>query len=114
MLIYYIQLGMYRGEFNMKKNSVPFRFVGRGSSYLNDRNYADIVKDTCNYVGVKLVNEGNGYGKSQNVVVLANAKKGNYGYDEEDILARFDDADRCNTFINGMYAMQRIIKRKKR
>lgn len=93
-----------------------FRFVGKGASYLNIKECKERVKNTCDYAGVKIINEGDGFGRSQNVVIMKNAKADKYGrYDENDILGRFNDGDKCNAFINGMYAatrMQRLKKRK--
>ncbi len=91
-----------------------FKFVGKGAKDYNNEYALDIAEETCKNVGVKLVaakNPVSGY--MENVIVKETAKADKQGrYKEKDIIGRFGEASRCNTFLNGMYAGIRLKKKK--
>ena len=98
-----------------RENGKDFKFVGKGATWLNSDSNKKAVKDACDYAGVDLKNGSNGYGRTFNVIVRKGAKKDRYGnYDELDVIGRFSDGEKCNTFLNGMYAATRLCNMKKR
>lgn len=101
-------------EKNMRNSKEEkFRFTGTGSSWLNNDFNLGYVKDTCDEVGVKLAQGTDGFGCKENLIVRKSAKrKANGKFEEKDVIARFKDGDRCNLFLNGMYALARLRKKK--
>ncbi len=98
-----------------KKNNERFKFVGKGAKDYNNDISLDIVEDTCKDVGVKLVAvKDNFSGNMENVIVKKTAKPDKEGrFKEKDIIGRFGEASRCNTFLNGMSAGIRLNKKNK-
>lgn len=73
------------------------------------------MKETCETVGVKLAAVENSFGVKENIILKNSAKPDKTGkYKEKDVMARFSDASKCNTFLNGMYAGTRLNKKNKK
>lgn len=102
-----------KGKNMRNSKEEKFRFTGTGSSWLNNDFNLGYVKDTCDEVGVKLAQGTDILGCKENLIVRKTAKRKTDGkYEEKDVIARFKDGDKCNIFLNGMYALARLRKKK--